>query len=88
MSERDPLYSVTFDPPIIPTETIQQYIDQNDKLRGTKITKSKYNIEGSKGYIPYLDGNKSSMKYIITRSQNNQWIRSTNNDDLKEEDLE
>ena len=74
----------TFDPPIIPTEAIQEYIDQNDKLRGTKkLTKSKYNIEGSKGYIPYLDGNKSSMKY-----KDNQWIRSTNNEYLKEEDLE
>ena len=79
----------TFDPPLIPTELIQEYIDQNDNLRGTKkLTNSKYNIEGSKGYIPYLDGNKSSMKYSINRTQDNQWLRSTNNEYLKEEDLE
>ena len=78
----------TFAPPSIPTETIQQYIDQNDKLKGIKLDDTEYKIEGSKSYIPYLDGNKSSMKYTINRSQNNQWIRSTNNDDLKEEDLE
>ena len=79
----------TFDPPLIPTETIQEYIDQNDNLRGTKkLTNSKYNIEGSKGHISYFDGNKSSMKYSINRTQDNQWIRSTNNEYLKEEDLE
>ena len=78
----------TFNPPSILTEAIQQYIDQNDKLKGIKLDDTEYNIEGSKSYIPYLDGNKSSMKYTINRSQNNQWIRNTNNEDLKEEDLE